>query len=225
MFAMANKKQLKELYEKKLIDKDKYMDELFKLETQPKKTKKSKKLPSYLTPEEYTKLLDATKKYHHKIAFCLAFESGMRISEIVGGIRDNGENIPPLEANKVDMKAKKIFIVDAKNGKQRIVPLPKSFKTKMLDYLPLTKKYKNIPSARRSVQQAFKVAATRAKITETKPTIHFHSLRHSFCTRLVNQGVPINQVQIMAGHDNIATTSIYTHADPVDALKSYEEKF
>ena len=220
-----NKKELNKLYEEGLIDKDKYKQELFNLETTPTKKKKSKKLPSYLTPDEYDKLITATKKYHHKIAFMLGYEAGMRLSEICGGIREDGENIPALDSKQIDLKAKSIFIVDAKNGKQRVVPLPKSFKTKMLSYFPLTKKYKNIPSARRSIQQAFKVAATRAKITETKPTIHFHSLRHSFCTRLVNQGVPINQVQIMAGHDNIATTSIYTHADPVDALKSYEDKF
>lgn len=222
---MTNKKQLKELYEKGLIDKIKFKEELFKLETQPKKVKRSKKLPSYLTPDEFAKLIDATNKYHHKIAFLFAFESGMRLSEIVGGIRDGGDNIPALEKNKIDLKAKKIFIVDAKNGKQRIVPLPKSFKAKMLDYLPLTKKYSNIISARRSIQKAFKDSAKRAGLLETKSTLHFHSLRHSFCTRLVNQGVPLSQVQIMAGHDNLSTTSVYTHADPVDALKSYEDKF
>jgi len=222
---MANKKQLKELYDNKLIDKEKYMDELFKLETNPVKRKRSQKLPSYLTPDEYGKLLAKTKKYHHKIAFMLGYEAGMRLSEIVGGIRKEGEDIPALDKKQIDIEAKRIFIVDAKNGKQRVVPLPKSFKKKMLKHFPLSKIYKNTTSARRSIQKAFKVAATRAKITETKPTIHFHSLRHSFCTRLVNQGVPINQVQIMAGHDNISTTSIYTHADPVDALKSYEDKF
>jgi len=223
---MITKKLLKQSFKEGHITEEKFKEELFKLETQPKKIKRSKKLPSYLTPEEYTKLLDATLKVHHRIAFILAFESGMRLSEIVGGIREEGaDDIPPLESKHIDLKAKRIFIIDAKNGKQRIVPLPKSFKVKMMAYFPLTKKYKNIPSARRSIQQAFKVAAKKANITETKPTIHFHSLRHSFCTRLVNQGVPINQVQIMAGHDNIATTSIYTHCDPKDALKSYEERF
>jgi len=222
---MMNKKLLKQSFKEGHITEERFKEELYKLEIAPKKSKKSKKLPSYLTPDEYDKLITATKKYHHKIAFMLGYEAGMRLSEICGGIREDGENIPALDSKQIDLKAKNIFIVDAKNGKQRVVPLPKSFKTKMLSYFPLTKKYKNIPSARRSIQQAFKVAATRAKITETKPTIHFHSLRHSFCTRLVNQGVPINQVQIMAGHDNIATTSIYTHADPVDALKSYEDKF
>jgi integrase/recombinase XerC len=219
------KKDLKQSYEEGLITKEQFQDELFKLETQPKKKRRSKKLPTYLTPDEFTKLLDATKKYHHKIAFLLAFGSGLRLSEVVGWERPDGDNIPPLEKNKVDLAKKQIFIVDAKNGKQRVVPVPKGFKVKMLDYLPLTKKYKNILSARRSIQKAFADAVKRSGLKETKPTLHFHSLRHSFGTRLVNQGTSINQVQILMGHDNMSTTGIYTHADPQDALKSYEEKF
>ena len=222
---MANKKELKKLFEEGLIDKEKYMDELFKIETTPSKKKRSKKLPTYLTPDEFEKLIAATKKYHHKIAFLLGFGSGLRLSEVVGGIREDGENIPALESKHIDITRKQIFIIDAKNGKQRVVPLPKGFKTKMLSYFPLTKKYKNIPSARRSIQKAFKVASGRAGLLESKSTLHFHSLRHSFISRLMNQGVPVNQVQLLAGHDNLATTSQYTHADPVECLKSYEDNF
>ena len=220
-----NKKQLKQSFEEGLITQDQYKEELFKLETAPKPKKKSKKLATYLTPEEFDKLIGATKQYHHKIAFLLAFGSGLRLSEIVGGVRDGAEDIPPLEKNKVDLKAKSIFIQDAKGGKQRVVPLPKGWKVKMMDYLPLTKTYSNIPSARRSIQKAFKDAAKRAGLLEAKPTLHIHSLRHSFGTRLVNQGVPLNQVQMLMGHSNLATTSVYTHANPRDALKSYEDKF
>jgi len=220
-----NKKELKKSFEEKLITEDQYKEELFKIETSPTKKKKSKKLPTYLTIEEFDKLIIATKKYHHKIAFLLGFGSGLRLSEVVGGIRDEGENIPALESKHIDITRKQIFIVDAKNGKQRVVPLPKGFKTKMLNYFPLTKKYKNIPSARRSIQQAFKVASKRAGLLESKPTLHYHSLRHSFISRLMNKGVPVNQVQLLAGHDNLATTSQYTHADPQECLKSYEDSF
>ena len=220
-----NKKQLKQSFEEGLITQDQYKEELFKLETAPKPKRKSKKLVTYLTPEEFDKLITATKQYHHKIAFLLAYGSGLRLSEIVGYERKEGENIPPLEKNRVDMAAKSIFIVGAKNYKQRVVPLPKGFKAKMLDYLPLSKTYSNTESARRSIQKAFKESAKRAGLLETKPTLHIHSLRHSFGTRLMNQGVPPNQVQILMGHSNVATTGIYTHADPKDALKSYEDRF
>ncbi len=53
----------------------------------------------------------------------------------------------------------------------------------------------------------------------------WHKLRHGFASRLVNKGVPITQVQLLLGHSNIATTNVYTHANPKDALKSYEDLF
>jgi len=58
-----------------------------------------------------------------------------------------------------------------------------------------------------------------------KVFITSNSLRHGFATRLVESGVPINQVQTLMGHSDISTTGIYTKANPMDALKSYEELF
>ena len=53
----------------------------------------------------------------------------------------------------------------------------------------------------------------------------FHSLRHGWATRMLENGTPINIVSLGLGHANIATTSIYLKASPQDLLKSYEEKF
>jgi site-specific recombinase XerD len=67
----------------------------------------------------------------------------------------------------------------------------------------------------------------RTKKKNMVPTYRytFHSLRHGFGTRLLEQGVPLNQVQLLLGHTNISTTSVYLKASPIDALQSYEEKF
>ncbi len=46
--------------------------------------------------------------------------------------------------------------------------------------------------------------------------VHFHTLRHSFCTNLIRNGVPIAQVKTWAGHSRIETTLIYTHILPSD---------
>ena len=164
-----------------------------------------KKLPVALTQEEFTKLIKKTYKLHHKVAFLLGFGSGLRISEICNlEQRDIGEN--------------QILVRQGKGGKDRTVPLPKGWKDRMLTCLP-------IKCGVRSLQRAFKKACNRAGLLENKPTLHFHSLRHGFATRLVEQGVPIHHVRTLLGHSNISTTNIYLITNPKDALKSYEELF
>ena len=165
------------------------------------------KLPISLTEEEYIKIIKATKQQHHKLAFMLGFEAGLRISEIIN-----------LEQRDIDFKRRAILVRQGKGSKDRIVPLPKNFKQKHLTLLPLKCK-------QRALQISFKDKCNKTGIIKIKPDIHFHCLRHSFATRLLERGMPLNQVQLFLGHSNLAITSIYTNANPKDALKKYEELF
>lgn len=164
---------------------------------------KKRKLPSYLTEEEFLKLIKIVKKKHHKLAFILGFNSGLRISEII-----------KLKREHIDFTGKRIFIKQSKWGKDRVVPLPKGFPQSYLKYIP-------IKCGVRALQIAFKNAIKRANIV--KSGLHFHSLRHSFAVRCMERGIPLNQIQVLLGHESISTTSIYLKINPKDALKSYEE--
>lgn len=166
-----------------------------------------KKLPVAVTADEFLKLTKQTRQKHHKVAFLLGFGAGMRISEVVR-----------LERRDIDFQQMRILIRQGKGNKDRIVPIPKGFKQSMLKYIPIKCKV-------RSLQAAFKRAADRCGLLEIKPTIHFHSLRHGFATRLINEGVPIHHVRTLLGHSNISTTNIYLEANPKGALDSYEEHF
>ena len=163
-----------------------------------------KKLPKSVTPEEFPLLIKATRRKDKeaKIGFLLAYGSGLRLSEVLA--------VKP--ENIID---KRIEVLDGKGGKDRIVPLPKGWKDWMTSMLPITK-------SGRSLERNFKSAAKKSKLN---PLYTFHSLRHGFATRLVENNVPISHVQSLMGHSNLATTSIYTRARPVDALKSYEDLF
>jgi len=167
----------------------------------------TKKIRVFVEEEEFTKLIKKTSKIYHKIAFLLGFGSGLRIAEITN-----------LEKRDIDIKQKRILVRQGKGGKDRYVPLPKGFKQSHLQHIP-------IPVGVRALQRAFKKASKEAGLLERKPTLHFHSLRHGFATHYLNQGGKIHYLQLMMGHNNIKTTSIYLHSNPKDALKDYEENF
>jgi len=173
----------------------------------PKKRRK-KLLPKSLTQEEFKLLIKSIperKVYKEsRVAFLLAYESGLRISEV--------KNLQP---NDFNLKQKSVFVRQGKFSKDRVVPLPKTWKSWMFDYLPIKKSV-------RSLERNFKYCAKKAGLN---PNYVFHSLRHGFATRALESGIPINQVQLLLGHSSISATNVYLTARPLDSLKSYEDLF
>ena len=164
----------------------------------------SKKLVKGLTPEEFKKLISVIPNTDKiaKISFLLGYAAGLRISEVVNLKRDN-------------IQERYISIWDSKGGKDRTVPKPKGWKEYMNQVIPINK-------TDRTLQRKFKKYAKKAGLPEHYV---FHSLRHGFGTRMIESGVPINQLSLLMGHSSISVTNIYTKARPQDALKSYEELF
>lgn len=58
-----------------------------------------------------------------------------------------------------------------------------------------------------------------------KPTVHFHSLRHGYATHCVRQGVKLPYLQIMLGHSDLATTSVYLRVAPLEAATDVLNKW
>ncbi len=137
-----------------------------------------------------------------KIAFVLGYGAGMRVSEVA--------NCDPKH-----FRPNSILVEEGKGGVDRVVPLPRGWRTSFKKNLPLR-------VCTRTLQRWFKTYAFKCGLSKA---LSFHSLRHGFATRSIENGVALNQVQLLLGHANIATTSIYTKANPVDALKSYEAHF
>ncbi len=167
-------------------------------------SQKSGKIVKSIRPEEFRELIKNTPKKEIKtrIAFLLAYGSGMRISEV-------------LRCQRAHFKKNSIFIPQSKYGVERMVPIPKGWKERFLSELPLK-------ISARTLQRKFKRYNKKSGHPEH---YSFHSLRHGFAVRLLESGAPLNQVQVLLGHSNISTTSVYTKANPIDALKSYEELF
>lgn len=202
-----------------------------------------RKLPQPINREEFEQLLKEAKDEREKhrrerigdldkkgirinqyiIALCLGFGAGMRISEIVGhkGKAKSGQeiNIPALEKDKIESNF--IRIINGKGRKDRIVPIP----TKIFRLAGITREelLKNLPLkvSRRAIQQYIEELGNKV----LKKEISFHKLRHGFVTTALESGIDIHQVQMFAGHSNLATTGIYLHANPKDALEKYQDVF
>ena len=148
-----NKKELKKAFEEKLISEEVYKQRLFELETiTPLKKRKVSSLPKCIRVEEFPLLIKAipnkkenTKK---KIAFLLAYGSGMRISEV---LRCKPEHFREKPAS--------IFIPFSKNDVERVVPIPKGWKNDFFKYIPIERNS-------RSLQRWFKTFAKKAGLNK-----------------------------------------------------------
>jgi len=157
---------------------------------------KGRKLPEIITEEELIKILEATVKPHHKIAFALGFYECMRVSEVVN-----------LKKENIDKNLKLLHIKQAKGKKDRNIPIAKEV-LKGLKHVP-------IKCGIRALQIAFKKICKKVLDKD----LHFHILRHSGITHyLTKKKWSSLEVQRLAGHSKITTTQIYTHINPQDLV-------
>ena len=160
------------------------------------------KIPDTISEEELIKILRATKKKHHKIAFVLGFYAAMRVSEIIN-----------LQQEHIDRGQRLIRIKQGKGGKDRNIPLPPQA-TRGLSYIPL-----------KCGVRALEIAIKNYGKKVISKDIHFHTLRHSGATYYLNKKKwSTRQVQQLLGHSKITTTEIYTHVTPQVLIeKMWEE--
>lgn len=188
--------------------------------------KLSKHLPDVLDIEEVDKLLDfktdTNFAYRDRCILELLYSSGLRISELVSLKLEN------ININESFVK------VMGKGSKERVVPFndittnyldeyiknirPNMLKGVATDYLFLNNHGKNITR-----QAVFKMLKKRAGEAGIKKNISPHTLRHSFATHLLLGGADIRFIQELLGHENIATTEIYTHIALETLQKDYNE--
>lgn len=173
------------------------------------KKKRSKKLPVFVSEEDLLEIMKVSKHKHHKLAYMLGFYSGLRISEVL--------NLKPID---IDMEKGTLMVREGKGGKDRVSILPQFFREEMFKLMPLIKLLKV-----RALQKAFMKDCLNSGVLEKKPSVHFHSLRHGFCTHAIEKEIDITRVQVLAGHSNIATTNIYCHLNPKIALEEFRSKF
>jgi len=175
-----------------------------KIQYSIKYAKKNKILPVVLSRQEISNIINSLDNLKHKLIIALSYGAGLRVSEVTN-----------LKIGDFDLENLTIHIKQAKGKKDRLTIFPEKIKNQLEKIFCFKNKNEILlESSRggklseRSVQKVFSRALAKAGI---KKPASFHSLRHSFATHLLENGVDIRYVQELLGHSNIRTTQIYTH--------------
>ena len=169
--------------------------------------KGKRRLPKILSYEELNVFFNACENYKYKTIFMMIYGSGLRISEATN-----------IRVEDIDSKNMRIFVRNGKGERERYTVLPKASLEMLREcyrrykpnhpegYMFLNRKGNPLKVERLRV--FFRRYRRKAGISED---FIVHSLRHSFATRLVEEGVPLVQVKELLGHSCIRSTMTYVH--------------
>jgi len=188
-----------------------YSDMLGKNLSLIKTPRASKKLPVVLSRKEIKDLLDNTVNIKHRLMIELLYSTGLRLSECIN-----------LKYSDLDLNEGIGWVRMGKGSKDRMFIISDIFRNDLTGYMEKngSKGYifsiKGEKMSPRGIQHAIKVSAERAGIEKN---IHVHTLRHSFATHLLENGVDIRKIQKLLGHSNLQTTQIYTQVSTEEIKK------
>lgn len=184
--------------------------------TKIKKPKRVQKLPVYINESELQKILSGIQNLDNielkSILYditLLAFYSGFRLSEITS-LRWSQVNFQnqtiQLDNQNTTTKSKKFRVVPISN---KILPMLEVRHQKRLTNMVFHHNF-SVRNFNDLVSKNFKRVIKQ--LPEINPKMKFHGLRHSFCSALLNTGnINLVTVSKLVGHQNIATTMIYSH--------------
>jgi len=176
--------------------------------------KKDSRLPSVLSKEEVKKLIDTTDNVKSRLIISLLYSGGLRVSELV-----------KLKVRDVNFQDKTGWVRSGKGSKDRLFIVSEILSKEIQEYLQGRENLyvfsKDKPLTTRNIQKIISSTKKRAGIDKK---VTPHTLRHSFATHLLEQGTDIRHIQILLGHSNISTTTIYTHVTS-DTLKNIKNPY
>lgn len=167
--------------------------------------KKDTKLPIILNRSELKELFKTPKLLKHRIILALAYSAGLRSQELI-----------KLKISDIDFERKTIHIRESKYKKDRIVPLSDYIAKGLKKYISVEHPDQWVfngkePDGKYSPKGLSWVMCETLKKTTIQKKVNLHSLRHSYATHLLEQGVNIVTIKELLGHATIQTTMIYLH--------------
>ena len=167
--------------------------------------KKDARLPDILNKAELKKLFVAPTLLKHRILLMLIYSAGLRSSELIN-----------LKIADIDFERSSIHIRRSKYNKDRIVPLSVYMAVGLQKYLALEQpltwlfngKLLGSTYSSKAIARVMREAVKEAGIAKS---VTVHSLRHSYATHLIEDGLNIITVKDLLGHSKIETTMVYLH--------------
>lgn len=161
--------------------------------------RREKKLPQIIDSNELKTAINGIENLKHKAIISLAYSVGLRVSEVIN-----------LKIEDIDSKRMIIHIKNAKGRKDRIVPLSENILTLLRKYY-LEYKPKNYLFNGQSSEKYSATSCNAIVKEHVGKEYHFHLLRHSCATHLIESGTDCRIIQKLLGHSSVKTTEIYTH--------------
>lgn len=177
--------------------------------------KKDTKLPVILNRTELKELFVTPKLLKQRIVLTLIYSAGLRGQEVIN-----------LKLADIDFERMTIHIRQSKYKKDRIVPLSPIMAQGLKKYIKAENPYIWLfngkePDGRYSVRGLSWVMRETLKRTSITKQVNLHSLRHSYATHLLEEGLNIVTVKDLLGHADITTTMIYLHVAQCRHIKPH----
>jgi len=174
--------------------------------------KKSVKIPNILSEEEVYKIIQNPKNLKHQAILWTIYSGGLRISEVIN-----------LRLADINSKDGYIFIKGAKGKKDRKTILSEYLIIMLRNYYvkfkPAYWLFEGQTGGKYSVTSIRNIFRKAVKNTNSNPWATVHTLRHSFATHCIQNGVNMRHIQNMLGHSSPKTTEIYTKTIEINNKK------
>ena len=167
--------------------------------------------PLYMTKEEFKKLYDSVTNQTFKDLILWSVMTGCRVSESL-----------QVKWKDVDLKKRVILISNSdgfttKSGNERVIPINDTLfqmlqkRTTEKHPCDLVFHRKGFKLERNGIAHTFK---KQIRALELNPAFKFHTLRHTFASWGVQNGISIFTMSKLLGHSSVTVTEIYSHASP-----------
>jgi site-specific recombinase XerD len=159
-----------------------------------------------MSAEEISKLMEVISNVKHRTVVMLLYSTGMRVNEIAR-----------VKITDVDSKDMRIKVVQGKGSKDRYTLMSQQVLEELRAYYLVCRpkeylfngRVKGQPLSVRMIQHMVQGALASAGMSKKSYTVH--TIRHSFATHLVDNGVDLHTVKELLGHSNLQTTMRYMH--------------